>query len=38
MLIISVNSSDVKIARHDQAYELECIHQDGFSLKGLPLS
>lgn len=35
MLISSIKCSNIKIAQHDQAWDLEYIHQGGFSLKGL---
>ena len=35
MLILSIKHGDIKIAQHDQAYELERTHQGGFSLKAL---
>lgn len=38
MLIISIKCSNIKIAQRDQAYELERIYQDGFSLKGFSLT
>lgn len=32
MLIIIIKCSDIKTAQHDQAYKLECIHQDEYTL------